>query len=307
MNVALIAGFGADLLLGDPRRAHPVALFGSLAARLERRLWRPTRVAGVFHLTALAGLCGVLAAAGHGLAARVRGGAHPFDALVLWISLGGRSLRREAGAVADLLADGRPEAARGRMPALVSRDHTSMDADGMARAAVESVAENTVDAVCAPLLWAALCGPVGAAVHRATNTLDAMVGYRTERYVRFGWATARADDLLAWPAARLAAALTVICAPLAGGSARGALRAWREDGPRHPSPNAGRIEAAFAGALGVELGGGAVRDGRFAPSPPLGSGRPPGTDDIARARRLSSTVGLASLATCCLLAQAVSR
>src|SRR5207302_1228960 len=125
----------------------------------------------------------------------------------------------------------------------------------LCRAGIESVAENTADAVTGPLLWGALAGPAGVAAYRAANTLDAMVGHRNERYERFGWAAARLDDLLTWPAARLAAGLAVVLAPVAEGDP---VRAWtvlRRDGSLHPSPNAGRLEAAFAGALGVGLGG----------------------------------------------------
>ena len=121
--------------------------------------------------------------------------------------------------------------------------------------ALESFAENTSDAQVAPLFWAAAGGVPGVLAYRAINTLDAMIGHRSPRYARFGWAAARLDDLANFVAARVTAALVVVCAPLVGGSPSGALRAWRRDAARHPSPNAGVVEAAFAGALGVRLGG----------------------------------------------------
>ena len=130
-----------------------------------------------------------------------------------------------------------------------------LDAAGLARAALESVAENTSDAHVAPVLWAAVGGVPVVLVYRGANTLDAMIGDRSSRYVRFGWAAARFDDAANFVAARLTALLVALCAPAVGGSPAGALRAWRRDAARHPSPNAGVVEAAFAGALGVRLGG----------------------------------------------------
>lgn len=160
-------------------------------------------------------------------------------------------LGREARAVGAALAAGDVEAARERLPHLCGRDPQALDGPGIARAVVESVAENTSDAVVGALVWGALGGVPGLAAFRAVNTLDAMVGHRSPRHRRFGWASARLDDLAGAPGARLTAALAVV----AGGDPRGALRAWRADAHRHPSPNAGPVEAAFAGALGVRLGG----------------------------------------------------
>jgi len=137
----------------------------------------------------------------------------------------------------------------------VGRDPSGLDGPQLCRAAVESVAENTADAVVGPLLWGALAGSPGVVAYRAANTLDAMVGHKSPRYLRFGWAAARLDDLLGWPAARLGAVLACLRAPAVGGDMGRAWRTLRVDGAAHPSPNAGRMEAAFAGALGVRLGG----------------------------------------------------
>ena len=211
-----------------------------------------------------------------------------------WAALGGRSLAREADAVAADVRSGDLAAARAALPALVGRDPDALDADGICRATVESVAENTADAVVGVLLWGAVAGPAGVAAYRAANTLDAMVGHRSERYADFGWAAARLDDALTWPAARAGAALAAACAPVAGGSAGAALRAVRRDGAAHPSPNAGRMEAAFAGALGVRLGGPLAYAGRVEERPRLGDGRAPVPDDVTRAIRLSLAVGAAA-------------
>ena len=160
----------------------------------------------------------------------------------------------------------------------------------LVRATVESVAENTSDAAVAPLFWGAVAGLPGLLAYRAANTLDAMVGYRSHRYARFGWASARFDDVLNWVPARITAALTVLTAAVAGGSSAGAWRAWRRDGGAHPSPNAGRCEAALAGALGLRLGGRNVYGERVEERPTLGDGQLPVRGDIRRAVRLSRAV-----------------
>jgi len=285
----LVLGYGADLALGDPRRGHPVAGFGRAALALERVLYAPSRARGAFFT---ATLVGGAALAGHGLA-RVLGRRAAL-ALLTWIALGGRSLRREAAAIATRLEHDDVAGARSALPALAGRDPSALDAEGLARAVVESVAENTSDAVVGTLFWGAVGGPAGVAAYRAANTLDAMVGHRSPRYQDFGWASARLDDALGWPAARAGAGLTVLCS----GADRG--RAWRvlrRDGGAHPSPNAGRMEAAFAGALGLRLGGPLSYDGRVEQRPALGDGgRAPDHGDIGRANRLSSRVGAAALA-----------
>jgi adenosylcobinamide-phosphate synthase len=184
--------------------------------------------------------------------------------------------------------------ARGRLNHLCGRDPSALDGPELARATVESVAENTSDAAVAPLFWGAVAGLPGLLGYRAVNTLDAMVGHRSARYERFGWAAARLDDAANWVPARVTAALTVACAPLAGGSAAGALRVWRRDGAAHPSPNSGRCEAALAGALRLRLGGRNVYGSRVEDRPPLGDGRPPAAADIRRAVRLSRAVWTAA-------------
>jgi len=291
-GAAILAGFGADVVLGDPRRAHPVALFGRVATALERAVYRPSRAAGVAYVALLVGAAALL---GHAVRRR-----RAALAVALWAALGGRSLVREARLVGALVAAGDVRAARRAVPALVGRDPSALDGEELCRAAVESLAENSVDAVVAPLLWAAAAGPAGVLAHRAANTLDAMVGHRTERYERFGWAAARLDDLANWPAARVTAAATTALAPVVGGSPRAAWRVVRRDGAAHPSPNGGRAEAAFAGALGVRLGGRNVYAERVEHRPHLGDGPSPTPADVERAARLSLAVG-----TACALATAV--
>jgi adenosylcobinamide-phosphate synthase len=210
--------------------------------------------------------------------------------------LGGTSLGRAATTMERHLAGGDLPAARAHLSSLAGRDPRTLGEAELVRATVESVAENTSDAAVAPLFWGAVAGLPGLLAYRAANTLDAMVGYRSPRYARFGWAAARFDDVVNWAPARLTAALTVVTAPLAGGSPAGARRAWRRDGAAHPSPNAGRCEAALAGALGLRLGGRNVYGERVEERPTLGDGRPPVLDDIPRAVRLSRTVWTAAAA-----------
>ena len=191
-----------------------------------------------------------------------------------------------------LAADDLP-AARRRLRSLCGREAGTLDEAGVARAVVESVAENTSDAVIGPLVWGACLGLPGLVGYRALNTLDAMVGNRSPRYVRFGWAAARADDVVNLIPARLTAALSVALAGVCGGSPARAARAWRRDGRRHPSPNAGQVEAAFAGALDRTLGGPVTYASGTEERPRLGAGPVPGLADIDRAVRLSSAVSAA--------------
>ncbi|MBO3678389.1 cobalamin biosynthesis protein [Streptomyces sp. NEAU-YJ-81] len=288
-------GFLGDLATGDPRRGHPVAAFGRAAAAAERRLWRDHRGYGALHTA----LCAGGAAAGAALLTRAvralggRGGAEvALTAAATWAVLGGTTLGREARAVGGALAAGDLEVARERLPHLCGRDPQALDGPQIARAVVESVAENTSDAVVGALVWGAVGGVPGLIGFRAVNTLDAMVGHKSPRYRRFGWAAARLDDVVGWPGARLTAAL----ATLAGPDPRGARRAWRRDGRHHPSPNAGPVEASFAGALGVRLGGTLTYGGRVEHRPVLNSGgRPVESADIERAIRLSRRVGVLAL------------
>jgi adenosylcobinamide-phosphate synthase len=286
----LAVGAVADGLLADPRRRHPVAGFGTVALALERRMWRDGRGAGAAYALLLTGAATGLGAVLSRATRRRPVARTVVTAAATWTVLGGTSLGRAAAMMHRHLADGDLAGARGTLPALAGRDPSALDEAGLARATVESVAENTSDAAVAPLFWGAVAGVPGLLGYRAVNTLDAMVGYRSPRYARFGWAAARLDDVANWVPARITATLTVICAPLAGGSASGALRAWRRDGAAHPSPNAGRCEAALAGALGLRLGGRNVYGVRVEDRPFLGDGRLPTAADVAPAVRLSTAV-----------------
>lgn len=283
----LLLGHAADRLLGDPRRYHPVAGFGATAAALERRMYADDRRRGVVYVAII--LAGTTGAAV--LAERVA--RNPMartlvTALATWAVLGGRSLEREARAVHDLLAAGELDGARRRLRNLVGRDTAALTPDEIARAVIESVAENTNDAVVTSYVWGAALGVPGLVLHRAANTLDAMVGHHNARYESFGWAAARFDDLIGLPGARLAGGLTVALGP----DPRGAWTAWRRDAGGHPSPNAGVVEASFAGALGIRLGGTNTYYGnRTEHRALMGDGRTPVPSDIPPTVELARRVG----------------
>ena len=288
--VGLLLGVVADAVVPDPRRGHPVAAFGSLAVRAERILYRDRRSSGIAYAAVLVG-----GAAGLGALVQ-RCSRRPewqiaSTAAATWVVLGGSSLVGEGSAMAGSLRAGDLAAARGRLGNLCGRDPSGAGESELARATVESLAENTSDAVVAPLIWGAVAGVPGLLGYRAANTLDAMVGRRSQRYVHFGWAAARLDDLLNLVPARLAAALAVLSAPVVGGSSRRALRTWRADAAAHPSPNAGQVEAAFAGALGVRLGGRTAYAHAVEERPALGDGRAVEPRDVGRSAALSRAVG----------------
>jgi adenosylcobinamide-phosphate synthase len=293
-GTAIGAGWCADRLLGEPStRWHPVAAFGTTMSALERRYYRSTRIAGVAHLAA-----GVGIAAGTGLIAERVLGRRVAVALATAVCVAGNMLADEATATLDLLDADDLDGARTRVQSLVGRDRSQLDATAIVRATIESVAENTVDAVVAPLFWAVMAGAPGVLAHRAINTLDAMVGHRSERYEAFGWASARADDVANYVPARLAAVITAALAP---SRVRHIVRAVRDDAPAHPSPNGGVIESAVAAALGIRLGGSNVYAGRFEHRGVLGDGTEPTVADGRRAIRLTTLVGTTTAALVAIL------
>jgi len=289
--LGLLLGFAADRLLGDPRRYHPVAGFGTVATAVERRLYADDRVRGVLHAAALIGATVALGVTAERVTARSPLARAAVTALATWAVLGGRSLEREADAVHAHLATGDLPAARKRLTHLVGRDTAALEESQVARAVIESVAENTSDAVVAPLVWGAVAGIPGLLGYRAANTLDAMVGHRNARYERFGWASARFDDLVNLPGSRLSGLLAVAL----GGAPGPAARAWRRDAAAHPSPNAGVVESTFAGSLGIRLGGtNSYYGSRVEHRAVMGDGRAPEPADIPRTTRLATKVGTAA-------------
>ena len=285
---AIAAGCAADRVFGDPARHHPVAWFGTAADRLEKRIWADSKPRGVVYAAVLVG--------GPTAISALAGRRFPNAALavVTWASLGGTTLARTGERMADRLEAEDLAAARELVPWLCSRDPSQLDLDGVARATVESLSENTSDAVSGTLLWGAALGAPGVVLHRCGNTLDAMVGYRTPKWGNFGWASAKFDDAINWAPARLTGIATVIAGP----DRAGAWRAWRDDAPAHPSPNAGIPESTAAGALGVRLGGATAYDGGVEHRATLGTGHSPTVADVRRAVRLTRRVQDITAALC---------
>ncbi|WP_334144048.1 adenosylcobinamide-phosphate synthase CbiB [Rhabdothermincola sp.] len=294
------AGVLVDQLAGEPPTwCHPVAGYGTAMARMERRTYRDRRWAGALHL--LAGV-GTAVAAGR-LLDRLLGRTGATLAAVA-VASSGRMLDTEALAVAGHVRRGELELARDRVRSLVGRDPSQLDASELCRAAVESVAENLVDAVIGPLWWGAVAGPAGALGHRAVNTSDAMIGHLDDRYRRFGWAAARADDVVNYLPAR--AAVAAVCAVRPHRATR-ILAAVRQDAPAHPSPNGGVIEAAFAAALGIRLGGTNRYGDRLEQRGILGVGPPPGPGDVERAVRLRRQASAAAALTAVVMSAVAGR
>ena len=255
------AALALDLIVGDPM-PHPTVAIGALIKRLEGMLYKPGRSSVIDKsLGALAVAIAVFASyAAAWLIIHI--------AAIAWKPLGwivevyliasavaAKSMRRYALRIADAISLGNLGEARKRAAEIVGRDTRELEPRDLARAAVESVAENSVDAVIAPLFYAFIGGGALALAYRAVNTLDSMLGYRNERYANFGWAAAKLDDLANYLPARLALASIALASPFLGMDGARAWRTARRDAANHPSPNGGVVEAAFAGALGVRLGG----------------------------------------------------
>jgi adenosylcobinamide-phosphate synthase len=276
MMIELCAGYPQALLRAI---GHPVTWIGRLIAALDRLLNRDTadaywrRGAGIVTVLLLIGIVGVVAfVVQHELLLL------PFGliavAVIASTLIAQRSLHRHVADVATALEQGGVIAGRAAVAKIVGRDPQTLDAAGVARAAIESLAENFSDAVVAPAFWMAIAGLPGAALYKAINTADSMIGHRTPRHEAFGWAAAQLDDLVNLPASRLSALLLVAAAALnKNASAAAAWRAVVRDAARHRSPNAGYPEAAMAGALGLSLSGPRVYGGVKIDDAMMGDGR----------------------------------
>jgi adenosylcobinamide-phosphate synthase len=298
LEIALLmaAGIVLDALLGEARRWHPLVGFGRLASWIEKTLNRhggyASGIAGwllaVAPLTALAWL----------LADQ---GGYAVHALLLYLCIGLRSLRDHNVPIAEALKRGDLAQARWLTSRIVSRDTSQAGETDLAKASTESLLENGNDAVFGTLFWFAVAGGAGAVLFRLANTLDAMWGYRNARFLRYGWAAARIDDILNLAPARLTALSYVLLAPTLDGKRR-AWHCWRAQAPAWSSPNAGPVMSSGAGALGLSLGGAAVYDGEVEQRPPLGLGQPARTADILRAWRLVRNTAALWLATAFVIA-----
>jgi adenosylcobinamide-phosphate synthase len=310
---ALLCGFGFDLLVGDPERLpHPVRLMGKLISAGERALRgrdpAAASVGGEFgtecgsegrteggEFAAGAALVLLTVAAAFCVSAAILWLcflAHPalafaVSAIMSWQCVSVRSLAVEANKVLGFLRRGDLAGARGALSMIVGRDTGALDEEGVSKAAMETVAENTADGVVAPLFFLALGGPCLGMAYKAVNTLDSMVGYKNERYLCFGRAAARLDDAAGWLPARVAAILMIAAAALLRQDGQGALRVWRRDRRKHASPNSAQCESVLAGALGVALAGDAAYFGEVVRKPIIGdAARPARPADIKTATRM---------------------
>lgn len=294
----LALGIAADRLFADPDTYHPVAGFGRLARALKKWLYRDDRAAGVCFLLAATvplGVAGYLAEKGarkHPLAEVI------VTAAATWVALCGTTVRRAATDIAAPLAAGDVAGARKAYPRLFFTTGEMISDDEIPAVTIFAVSECSCDAEFAPLMWAAVGGVPGVLVYRAINTLDNMVGYRSEQYRNFGWASARVDDLANYLPARIAAAVTAACAPMVGASPGSALRVWREDAGLDSSPNSGQLFATYAGALGVRLVKPARGNKPGTARVGFGIGPPPVGQDALTAVRLSAAAALVAAAAC---------
>ncbi len=301
LGVKLCLAFALDSLLGDPPAPwHPVIWMGKV---IELADWgmpgRETgpvgeRMAGIAVAAVLpAGAYVVTGGFLRSLPRPLRGAA---EVALLSLSLAGRSLYQKAGDAQRGLAKNLEEGRR-QVSHLVGRDTAGLDEEGVTRAAIESVAENCNDGVVAPIFYGLVGGAPMAIAYRMINTLDSMIGYRNMRYGSFGWASARLDDAAGFVPARITALAAALASPAVGGSISGSFRVSHQDGPKHDSPNAGICEGAFAGALGVRLGGTNYYDGVPVEMPAMGTGlQNPEWNDISRAANLMYATGALALA-----------
>lgn len=305
-TAALVTGFVLDQLFGDPRSIpHLVRWMGGLISVLERALRSllPRNARGEVAGGVVLVLLTVLVCTGIPLAALAvcyalaPAAGFVLESLLCWQLLAATSLKRESATVQASLEEGNIAVARQQVSQIVGRDTAELDGEGITRATVETVAENTADGVVAPLFFIMLGGAPAGCLYKAVNTMDSMVGYKNERYLFFGRAAAKTDDVLNYLPARLSALLMVAAALLLKRNAREALRIWRRDRRKHASPNSAQTEAACAGALGIQLAGPAVYGGKELQKPFIGDAvRPIVPTDIKAAGALMMVTAYGMLA-----------
>ena len=309
-TIAMAIGFGLDALLGDPHGwPHLVIGYGKLISLLEKLCydWKNKRLAG-----AVLVICMLLFAAGSaGLVLYLCMLIHPVVYVIVggvlcWQCLAAKSLKVESEKVYKALKEGGLQSGRDAVAMIVGRDVNVLDEDGVVRAAVETVAENTSDGEIAPLLYMALFGPVGGCVYKAINTMDSMLGYRNERYERFGTVAARLDDVANFIPARFAALIMMVASAAVGLNASGAFRIWKCDRYKHASPNSAQTESVMAGALEVRLAGDAVYGGVVHKKEYIGDDiRPIDIEDIHRSQRLMTVTSVLAFAAAVIVRMAI--
>ncbi len=302
--IAMVLGFLLDLVLGDPETwPHPVRFIGGMIAGFERMLYPRRNIDeekfwnGFMLAVAVPAICGTLTwlllSAAYGFAWQA---GLLLETVMCWQILSVKSLKDASMKVCRSLEAGQTEKARRNVSMIVGRDTAKLDQEGIVKAAVETVAENTSDGVTAPLFFLALGGPAAGWVYKAVNTMDSMIGYRNERYLFFGRAAARMDDVLNYLPSRIAAVLMIFAAGFCGFDGKNAARIWRRDRRNHKSPNSAQTESVCAGALGLRLAGPASYFGQVVEKPYIGDDvRRPEAEDIRRANRLLYGTAVLSL------------
>lgn len=289
--IALASGFILDLILGDPKGwPHLIRAFGAVISALEKRLYplKNKRLGGVLLVLFSVWICAGIPCILLYFALKLSPYAYcALETLFVWQLIAAKSLRVESRAVYDELKKGDIAAARRSVSMIVGRDTQNLDEAGVTRAAVETVAENASDGVAAPLLFITLGGAPLGCLYKAVNTMDSMVGYKNEKYIDFGRAAAKLDDVLNFIPSRLCALVMILAAKLCRMDSGGAYKIWRRDRKNHASPNSAQTEAVMAGALGVRLAGDAHYFGVLHKKPYIGDDRRPiEIDDILLSNRL---------------------
>jgi adenosylcobinamide-phosphate synthase len=297
MALLAVLGVIVDRLLGEPRARHPLVGFGNLATKLEARMNTGFRARPAGMLAWFVMIAPPVVVASLLVSVLPFAYACLVHVLLLWFALGAKSLREHIAPIARALSFGDIENARALTSRIVSRDTSNADENALSRAAVESALENGNDAIFGALFWFAVAGGPGALMFRLANTLDAMWGYRTPRFLRFGWAAARFDDVLNFIPARLTAATYALA-----GDTHMAWHCWRTQARSWDSPNAGPVMAAGAGSLNVLIGGAAFYHGVLETRPTLGAGHVASPKHVVAALRLVERATLMWLAVFLVLA-----
>ncbi len=294
-----------DLLIGDPKnRFHPVYYVGKTITGLEKLFIKygsgpnAKRLMGVLLLFTVLTISLFAVALTMWAGTMVPYGREAVSVVWIWVVISPRNLKKSAIQIATLIKEGDIKGSRNRLSMLVSRDTSSLDETEISRATIETVAENSVDGLIAPLLFALIGGPYWAVAYRVVNTLDSMVGYKSEKYIDFGWASAKVDDLLNFIPARLSRYLFAASSMLINGRGFETLTNSFTYGKKHDSPNSGIPEASMAGALDLRLGGPAIYYGELEKREYLGDGRNPRPSDILRSVNVLSLVTIISFLSC---------
>ena len=305
-GAALCLGFLLDLAFGDPHRApHIVRAFGCLISLLERLLlpqgqgkgqWC-ARAGGICLVLVTSLLCAGIPAAAIFAAGRAHMWAgFALESFFCFQLLAARALADESKKIFKSLEENDLDGARKNLSKIVGRDTKDLSGEEIAAAAIESVSENTSDGVVAPMFYIMLGGGALGCLYKAVNTMDSMIGYKNEKYLQFGWAAAKLDDVMNYIPSRLSALLMIASAKLTGFDAKGAYRVWRRDNRNHASPNSAQTESACAGALGIRLGGPASYFGERVEKPFIGDAlRPVLAGDITGANKLMYMTAILTL------------